>query len=306
VRASGIRLWLLGGISSLEREPPTARADFQIAIVGPATSALLAALFLATALLLDAAGTGHIVTAALLWLAVVNTVVAVFNLLPGAPLDGGRVLRALLWKLRGDRTLAAVRAARAGRLLGWLLVAGGLAEVLVLDSVGGLWLTLIGWFVVNAAETEEVQTVVVHELVDVRVRDVMSAHPVCAPRATSVEDLLHDYVLRYHCSSFPLLDDTGAVHSLVTLSDLRRVAPKRRPQTRADEVACPVALVTRAVPDEPLVAVVRRSTGTAGGRVLVFDGEQAAGQLVGIVSPSDVARVLREREAILIRGARAS
>jgi Zn-dependent protease/CBS domain-containing protein len=306
VRASGIRLWLLGGVSSLEGEAPTARADFQIAIVGPATSAFLACVFLAGALVLDAVAPGHIVTAALLWLAGVNSVVAVFNMLPGAPLDGGRVLRALLWKLQGNRALAAVRAARAGRALGWLLVAAGLAEVLVFDSVGGVWVMLIGWFVVNAAEAEEVQTVVVHELAGVRVRDVMSASPVCAPRATSVEDLLHDYVLRHHCSSFPLLDDAGAVHSLVTLSDLRRVPSKRRAEVRADAIACPVALVTRATPDEPLVAVVRRSKGTAGGRVLVFDGEQDGAQLVGIVSPSDVARVLRQREATLIRGTRAA
>jgi Zn-dependent protease/CBS domain-containing protein len=302
VRATGIRLWLLGGVSSLDREPPTPRADFQIAIAGPATSALLSVLLLATALLFAITGTGEILVAAFLWLAVVNAILAVFNLLPGAPLDGGRVLRAILWKVQGDRVRAAIRASQAGRVLGWSLVAAGLAELLLLDSIGGVWLMLIGWFVASAAEAEEIQTVAVYELADVRVRDVMSTSPVCAPASTTVDDLLHDYMLRYHCSSFPLLDEAGQVRSLATLSHVRRVPRSQRARARADAIACPVELVTRAAPDDPLLDVMRRSTGTAGGRVLVFDGSQ----LVGIVSPTDMARVMHEREAAFMRTRRAA
>jgi Zn-dependent protease len=295
VEVHDIRLWLLGGVSSLEEAPPSARADFEIAIAGPATSVVLAALLFLFAVVLDALGVAPIVVAALFWLASINLVLAVFNLLPGAPLDGGRVLRAALWQRHGDRVRAAVSAARAGRGLGWSLAAAGVLLVLATGAAGGIWLALVGGFIVTAAQAEEAQIVVTHELRDVRIRDVMTSAPICAPYTATVDEVVHDYVLRHHCSAFPLVDDRGAVRALVTLSQLRQVAAGRRASVPAASVAVPVEFVTRAMPDEFVVPVLRRDTGTAGSRVLVFADEQ----LVGIVSPSDVTRALRSHEAAL-------
>jgi CBS domain-containing protein len=295
-------LWLLGGISSLEGDPPTPRADFEVAVVGPATSAALAVVLYLVAVLLAVADVADIVVAALVWLATINGVLAVFNMLPGAPLDGGRVLRALLWKRSGDWRRSAVRAARAGRVVGWLMVVGGAAELLATGTIGGAWLMLIGWFVVDAAQGEEMQTILVSSLRGVLVGDVMTARPVVAPAGISVNDLLHDYVLRHRCSSFPLVDDAGRVESLVTLSAIKRVPVAQRATTPAGAVGWPLELLTRAEPAEPLLAVLRRASGVADGRILVFEGEE----LVGIVSPSDVARTLQHRDVALDHERRAA
>jgi CBS domain-containing protein len=237
----------------------------------------------------DALGVADVVVAAALWLGAINLAVAVFNLLPGAPLDGGRIVRAVLWKGRGDRQSAAVTAARSGRVIGWLLVAGGAVELVVTGAAGGVWLMLVGAFIASAAQQEELQTVVAYELHDVRVRDVMTADPVCAPVSVSVEALLHDYVMRYRCSTFPLVDEDGFVVALATLARMKAVPVGARRSTRAVATAWPLELVTVAAPDDPLLEVLRRDTGTAGGRVLVFDGDH----LAGIVSPTDVARTLQ-------------
>jgi Zn-dependent protease len=288
-----IRLWLLGGISTLEGEAPTPRADFHIAIIGPATSAVLAVVFIAVAGVGHLLGAPGLLVAASVWLGSINGVLAVFNLLPGAPLDGGRVLRAALWKHRGDRRSAAISAARAGRTVGWVLVGLGLLEFVAGADVGGLWVILIGWFLTNAAHAEELQTVITYDLQGLRVRDVMTERPVCAPMSITVQQLLDEYIFKYRHSTFPLTDAQGRVHALATLAQLKDVIPLRRAVTAASSVAWPVEQVQRAAPDEPLLEVMSR-TGRAGdGRVLVFEHEH----LVGIVSPTDIARALQIAEA---------
>jgi Zn-dependent protease len=288
-----IRLWLLGGVSTLEGDAPSARAALQIAIVGPLTSLAIGVVAFAVALALDALGGMQLAVAACVWLASVNVILAVFNLLPGAPLDGGRVLRAVLWKRWGDGQRAAVTAARAGRVVGWSLAGLGVLELLATGSIGGMWLMILGAFIATAAQAEEMQTVVAFELRDVRVRDVMTANPVCAPASVTVDDLLHDYVMRLRCSTFPVLDEHGEVAGLATLTRMKSVPAARRATTLARDIAWPVELVAGAAPDELLLDVMKRATGSADGRVLVFDGDE----LVGIVSPTDIAQTLQYAHA---------
>jgi Zn-dependent protease len=159
VRVRSITLWMLGGVAELAGEPPNAVADLRIALAGPAASLAQAAVFGGVALAISYSGGSAVAVAAAVWLAVMNGALAVFNMLPGAPLDGGRVLRAVLWRIYQDRMRAAVAAARAGRYLGFAIIAVGLAELLVWGSLGGLWLMLIGWFLTSAARAEETATV---------------------------------------------------------------------------------------------------------------------------------------------------
>ncbi|HCU91366.1 MAG TPA: hypothetical protein DHU96_00815, partial [Actinobacteria bacterium] len=154
VPVRSITLWALGGVSELGGEPPTARADLRIAAAGPATSLLAGGVFWGLAVLLDLAAGPAIGVAALGWLAIMNVLLAAFNLLPGAPLDGGRILRAALWMHHGDRSRAARTAAGAGRIVGGILVGLGLAELWIWSSLGGLWLMLIGFFLITAASAE--------------------------------------------------------------------------------------------------------------------------------------------------------
>ena len=181
VRVRSITLWMLGGIAELEGEPPDAGADLRIALAGPATSTLAAGVFLGAAALPGAVGAAAVAVAAAQWLAVMNGLLAAFNLLPGAPLDGGRALRALLWRHYGDRRRAEATAARAGQFLGAAVTAFGVFELLAWRSFGGLWLVLAGWFLLAAASTEQQAAVAAAALAGVRIADIQTADPGLAP-----------------------------------------------------------------------------------------------------------------------------
>jgi hypothetical protein len=154
-------------------------------------------------------GAGDLLPGVLGWPSVVNVVLAVFNLVPAAPLDGGRILRALSWRRHGDRVRAAVTAARAGRRLGFSLVMVGIVLVVFTGQLGGVWFALIGWFISSAASAEEQQTRIQDSLHDVLVAQVMSRDPVTVPVGLSVTDLLDDHVLRHRFSAFPVVDAYG-------------------------------------------------------------------------------------------------
>lgn len=292
-RANGVHveqivLWLFGGVAQFRDEPRSPGADLAVAVVGPATSVALGAGFGAAAAgWLALVGDG-LTAATLGYLAGINLLLAVFNLVPAAPLDGGRVLRAALWWWTGDRARAAVTAARAGRFFGIALIAFGLSGVLFLGWFGGLWLALIGWFLVNAAMAEERQVVVGRQLRGVLVRDVMSPPPVSASPDASVAAFIDDVVLRQPFSTYPLVDPDGRLSGLVTLNRIRRVPESDRAGTNLRDIACPPAEVPTAGPDEPLVDLLPRMAGCPDGRAVVTD---AAGRVLAVVSPRDIAQM---------------
>ncbi|HMF03437.1 MAG TPA: site-2 protease family protein [Acidimicrobiia bacterium] len=151
VEVDGITLWMLGGVAKLGGESPTAGAEFRIAGAGPATSVGLAALFGVSALIVSALGAPGLLGSALAWLALINGILAVFNLIPAAPLDGGRILSSLLWFHHGNRHRAAATAAQVGVVFGWLLIGLGGVGWLFGLGFGSLWTALIGWFLITAA-----------------------------------------------------------------------------------------------------------------------------------------------------------
>lgn len=153
VRVDRVTLWMLGGMSELRDEPADPRSDLAIAVAGPLTSLAIGISSLTTAFAIDPFAP-EIVTVTVAWLGTTNVVLALFNALPGAPLDGGRILRAWLWRRSGDRLHAAATAARSGRNIGAAMILLGMAEALTLGSAGGLWLTLLGWFIVGSANRE--------------------------------------------------------------------------------------------------------------------------------------------------------
>jgi Zn-dependent protease/CBS domain-containing protein len=287
MEVESLTLWVLGGMAALRGEPRTPGADLRIAAVGPAISLALAAAFALLAAGVGAAGGPELVVATLGWLAGINGVLGIFNLVPAAPLDGGRILRAALWAWRGDRSWAAIAAGRAGQVFGYLLIGLGFLG-LFSPRAGGFWFLLLGWFLVNAARAEEVQTVLRDALGDVRVASVMTPDPLTAPADANVADLLDDYVLRTRHNAFPVRDATGRPVGLVTLSRLRTVPPDRRGVTRVAEVACPVEELATARLSDRLVDLLPRLNACGEGRALVVDD----GRLVGIVTPADVTRAV--------------
>ncbi|MFG2088831.1 MULTISPECIES: site-2 protease family protein [unclassified Spirillospora] len=289
IEVTGITLWLLGGVAQLRGEPRTAGADLRIAVVGPVTSLVVGAVFAAAATLAAAASGPELVVATLAYLAGINVILAVFNMIPAAPLDGGRVLRAFLWWRRGDRTGAAVTAARAGRVFGLALIALGFVQFVVGAGFGGLWLALIGFFLVTAAGAEEQQTRVNAALQDVRVADVMTPDPFVADAATPVQDLVDNVVLTHRYSTYPLVED-GRLAGLVTLNRVRATPPDQRRTLRLADIACPPDDVPTTHPHDPLPDLLPRMAGCTDGRAVVLDDD---GRVVGLITPSDISRALQ-------------
>ncbi len=292
IEVLGVKLWLFGGIARLRDDAKTPESDFRIAVSGPAMSLALSGLFAGAAAVLGRTGSADIVVAVAWWLAGINLILGLFNLLPGAPLDGGRILRAYLWRRHGDAVRAAVEAARAGRVVGYVLIGLGLLQFVAGSVVGGVWVAFIGWFLLTAAREEQASVLTRQSLTGVSVADSMTAHPHTAPGWISVEELIQRYVLGDRHSAYPVENTDGSIAGLVTLSELRTVAPDQRATTLVRDVAVPRERVPVADPREPLVALLERMAQTEGKRALVMDADR----LVGIVTMSDIAKLVEVRK----------
>jgi Zn-dependent protease len=284
----GITLWLFGGVSQLGGEPASADDMLRISLVGPLTSVVVGLGFAAVGVLVAVAGGPELLVVASGWLGGINIFLAVFNLAPAAPLDGGRVLAALLWRHHGDRVRAEVSATHAGMVFGYVLIALGVVVFLVGGGIGGLWFVFLGWFLLSAARAEASHVQLRDALVGVRVADVMSSQPVVAPASLTVDEFFEQYALHYRFSTFPLEGPDGDLAGLVTMSRLKAVPRQDRASTTVRDIACPMSDVPVAAPEEPIVDLLGRMTDATDGRALVL----ADGQLVGLVSPTDISRTI--------------
>lgn len=289
----GITLWALGGVAQLSDEPPSPRAEFLIATAGPATSLGLAGAAGIVYAALDPVGSPELAIAAVGWLALINAVLAVFNLLPAYPLDGGRVLHSWLWWRSGDRVAAIRSAARIGRGFGYGLIALGVLEF-TSGYWTGLWMVIIGWFLVSAATAESQVGGLRDALADLRVADVMTPRPDLAPDWISAQQLLDDHVMRLRHSSFPVHDRDGNLTGLATLAGIKATPAGERGSTPVSALATPLDDVTVAGPDEPLIDLLSRLPASRNRRALVLADDQRprSDRLVGIVTPTDVTRAL--------------
>jgi len=283
-----IVLWLLGGAARLKSEASSPAAELRIAGVGPLVSLALGGVFLLFAWLLKLASVSGLLVEAVAWLAGINILLAVFNAIPAAPLDGGRLLRAFLWWRTGDRLRATAGATAAGRGFGWLLVLLGLFLFMRNGAFGGIWLAMIGWFLIAAATAEGRQAQLRSVLAGVPVRRAMTSDPVTVPAGLPVADFLTGPMYRYRHSGFPVTGDDEAPAGLVTLDLARRVPEDRRRAVTVREVMLPLSQLIVAAPDDPLADLLPRMEPGAEHRVLVLDG----GRLVGIISSSDVSRTV--------------
>lgn len=289
VTTDSVTLWLFGGVTTLRGEAPTPKAAFRIAAAGPATSLALSVAFAVLAITLESAHIAVIGLSVAWWLSAVNLMLGLFNLLPGAPLDGGRLVRALLWQRHGDKVRAAVGAAHAGRIVAIVLITLGLAEFVMGGLINGVWLAFIGWFILAAAREEEVQATNQRTFGGMCVADAMTPKPHAAPDWISVEDFIQCYVLGDRHSAYPITDRNGSTVGLVTLRQLRDVAPGLRATTRVRDIAVPLGDVPAAAPDEPLNALLQRMAPVGPrSRALVLEGDKT----VGIVTSGDVARLI--------------
>ena len=282
VSVSSITLWLLGGIAHLEAEAPSPKAEARIAGVGPASSVALAAVLGLGAWLWQTTGIFPVLGATLMWLGGVNLILAVFNLLPGAPLDGGRLLHAWLWRRKGSRDLATVGASRAGRVLGGIIVGVGMLELFVLGSVGGLWTALIGWFLATAARQEQQAGNLGAVLADRPVSDLMRPLPPTVPDWLLVGDVLAGPLGTTDRLVAVAFDGTPT--AVIIVADLSRLAPALAKRTSEPVRIRDLSLQPPKIVDARTLAREALRDPTAS--IVVTDGER----LVGIVTPADVAR----------------
>jgi Zn-dependent protease/predicted transcriptional regulator len=287
IKVEDITLWLLGGVSRLEGEFPNPGAELRVAGAGPLSSLLLGGLFLLVTWGVVAAGGRGVVVAALAWLGGINILLAVFNVIPAAPLDGGRLLRAVLWSITKDKYKAEIWSARSGQVFGWALAVVGIYLVLVQRDYSWLWFVLLGWFLITAASAENQQAVMQSRLRTVAVREIMTANPVTVPATATVAQFLTDHLPWSRHSAFPVVAD-GQTVGLVTVRRVNQVPSGERGQTTLRDVACPLSDIAQATPDESVADVLPRLNQCSEGRALVFDD----GHLAGIVAPADISRAL--------------
>jgi Zn-dependent protease/CBS domain-containing protein len=294
LNVESITLFLFGGISQLSGDVPSPSAEVAIAGAGPLTSLLLGGVFVGAAV--GVAGTSParaslpgVVVTAFAYLGFTNLALAVFNVIPAAPLDGGRLLRAVVWWRSGDRVKATIWASRAGQVLGWVFIAGGLYAWFTTGNFSWVWIAFIGWFVTSGATAEARQAVVTGELRGIRVGQIMTPQPVTVPGSMPVSSFLDGYVFQVRHQSFPVtLDGQDRVTGLVTFNRIKQVPADRRGETVLADIACPLSDVATASPGDSVADLIPRLTACADQRALVFSN----GNLVGIVSPSDIARMV--------------
>jgi Zn-dependent protease/CBS domain-containing protein len=289
VGVRAITLWMFGGVSELETETSSPREELRMAVAGPATSLGLGALFFVAAALAAALSLPELAVAALWWLAVVNVGLGIFNLLPAYPMDGGRVLRAVLWARYGDRVRATQASAGAGHWFAYGIIGLGVLLAISGALVSGIWMMLIGWFLAGSSRAEGAAAVQ-QGILDLRRADqLMSAPPVTVPGDITVEHLVEAYVLGRHHSAFPVVDETGRLVGLVGLDQVRRVPLDRRPHTSVKAIAEPLDTVPVVAPEDTGSAVLARLNLRRATRALVVDPHRG---LVGIISNTDLARTI--------------
>lgn len=291
VEVEGITLWLFGGVAKLKGDPKTASEEFQIAIAGPLVSLALAGAFAASSVGLEAAGSSDLLVGIFAWLWRINAILALFNMLPAFPLDGGRVFRALLWHWKG-KSKATKWAARTGRAFGFLMISAGILEFAVRQSLDGVWIAFLGYFLLSAATAEERVLVTREALVGVRVAEAMSPAPEIVPGWTMVEALLEEHGTQSR-SHFAVASFDGSISGVVAIKVAAALAPQERSATRTDRVAIPISQIAVCHPDETLTSALDRMNAAGSGRALVFD----EGALVGEITGADLQRILERPKA---------
>jgi len=283
----GITLHVFGGVSHLEDEPPTPRAEFLIAVVGPVTSFVIAAVLWAinASGLVQPAWTQAVVA----YLVLVNVVVGIFNLVPGFPLDGGRILRAALWKWKGTLGQATYIASRVGVSFAFALMALGVLQIFGGAVLGGFWFIIIGMFLRGAADASYSQMALREALARLPVRDIMTREVITVPAEATVAQLA-DAFWTHHVTSFPVVDG-GTVRGIASVQQVHAVPPELRTQRRVSELMRPLTDDLVVGPDDSVFDALGKATQNHVGRLAVLRNSR----LVGYLSLKDITHVLALR-----------
>ena len=300
---SDITLWLFGGVARMNRDTESPGAEFRIAAAGPVVTLVIAAVCMGAGFALNAGEFGDAMqlkdntdssaaVALLAWLATINLFVLVFNLVPAFPLDGGRIARAIAWRVTGDRARATRFAAMLGQGFSYVFIALGIVLVLSGSLITGIWLAFVGFILGSAARGAVVQTELAKRIEGLTVADVMDREPVAIPEDTSVEQALDEFFLRYRWPWFPVVDPAHHFTGLLQRGAADAVPEGRRESARVAEfLTADSDGALRVGLDAPIESLLGNEALRRLGGLAAVDGE---GRLQGVITMQQVGRALRD------------
>jgi len=283
IEVDSITLWLFGGVSQLNGRFKSPGVEFRVAVSGPLVSIGLGVLFVLVAL----AGAPSEVDGVAAWLGYINLLLAAFNLLPAAPLDGGRVLHAILWRAKGDFAWATRVASEVGQGFAYLFIALGLAMFIFEGSFSGAWLAFIGWFLLQGARAEARYVATEQALGGLRVRDLMVRHPVTVDADSTIGSFMDDVAWSHRFTTYPVLEGDRPV-GLLAFASVAAVPRSDWDTRRVRDTMFPLDDIPLLTEDELAVNALEELSAPTGNRGLVVDD----GHLAGLLSITDIARAL--------------
>lgn len=283
----GITLFIFGGVAEMDDEPPSAKAEFMMAIVGPLSSIAIAVMFYGMYGLGKGIGWPEPVNGVMQYLGMINGVLAVFNMLPAFPLDGGRVLRAGLWWWKDNLRWSTKISSMIGSGFGIFLIALGVLNVFGGNFVGGMWWFLIGMFLQSAARMSYQQLITRKALEGEKVRRFMVSNPVTVTPSISVETLVEDYIYKYHFKMFPVVNSDGGV-GCVTSKQVKEIPREQWSDTKVEDLAKECSIESTVKPDDDAIKALSLMRKSGSSRLLVLEGDE----LAGVVSLKDMLEFL--------------
>ena len=288
-----ITLFALGGVSQTEKESPDSKTEFWMAIAGPIASAVIGLVCLGIARSLGwepSTEPKDPVPAVLVWLGYINFLLAAFNMIPGFPLDGGRVLRGIIWWITSDRNRATRIASQVGQVVAYLFIVIGMIRFFGGAGLGGLWISFIGWFLLEAARSTQVQASIAEMLRGVRVGDVMSTDSVTVDGRSNIRTFADEHLLRSGRRCF-VVTENGRVAGLITPNEVRQIPYARWPYTTVDEVMRPLDQLRTVTTDTPVITALEiMGRDDVNQLPVILDGT-----LEGIISRSHILQLLQTR-----------
>jgi Zn-dependent protease/CBS domain-containing protein len=285
IQVEGITLFIFGGMARIRSEATNPKDEFLITIVGPLSSALIGGVLLVFARVGDSLGLHRAFSGVAEYLAILNFILAVFNLIPGFPLDGGRLLRSLVWHITKDVRKATRLASLTGQIFGYVMIGFGVLSLFQGLLMSGIWLIFIGWFLSQAAEASYRQLSMRRILQGVQVKEAMTRNPETVGADVTLRDLVDNYFLMRRYSVFPVLDSAGRPLGLITLRQVKEIDRDKWPTTQVSSVMTQICEAVTVRPEDSLAQVLTKLEKAGVGRALVVED----GRLEGLISNADVA-----------------
>ncbi|MBN2186087.1 MAG: site-2 protease family protein [Dehalococcoidia bacterium] len=291
IAVKDITLFVFGGVSQITREATHPRTEFLIAVVGPLASLALGGIFYGVHLLLAA---HPLLAAFMLWLAIINVILAVFNLVPGFPLDGGRMLRAIVWQRTNNYQKATSIATKVGRGIAYAFIAVGIVIALAYHSwLNGLWLVFIGWFLHDAARASYQQALLREYLSGITVRHVMDHGCPLVARDFSLRDLAQQYILPTGRTCFPVTRE-AELEGMITLQQIGKISKAKWDSTLVQDVMTPASKLKTTYPDQDILALLQEMNNEIANHMPVIE----RGKVIGVLNREDLNRFLRTRTSL--------